>query len=212
MFGVLFLAVIFTTVFFTACKKSSPQPGTIACFTYSPLNVISGQQVTYYNCSKNTIYHKWYFGDGDSDLIYDTVIHEYQLPGDYRVELIVKDGNGQSGSTTQTIQVHNPNYPGVYSGILNCSFSGQVLDTITITPNGADSLVIDNLYKTGTSFYSNVYGGNAQIPAQVYNAGSGNCLLQGRLVLSADSQSLTISVINTTVGRREECSAIFTRQ
>ena len=78
-----------------------------ASFTYSPSNPLPLLAVTFHASASggSSLYsYSWDFGDGTT-ATGSSVNHSYLLPGAYTVTLTVKDANGQTVTTSQTITV-----------------------------------------------------------------------------------------------------------
>lgn len=89
----------------------------IANFSYQVTN-LNG----FFNAQPtNTTYYTWHFGDGDSAKVtYPNVIHIYQQPGTYTVELKVENGIGCKEEKDTNVLLQLPN--GV-KGIANSNFN-----------------------------------------------------------------------------------------
>ena len=78
-----------------------------ASFTYSPSNPLPLLAVTFTGSASggsSPYSYSWDFGDGTT-ATGASVSHSYLLPGSYTVTLTVKDANGQTVTTSQTITV-----------------------------------------------------------------------------------------------------------
>jgi PKD repeat protein len=86
-----------------------------ANFTFSPQSGHAPLDVTFDASGSSdpdgniTSYH-WNFGDGLSGSG-QTIVHSYEIPGQYTVQLTVTDNDGKTGSTSHTVIVEVPNKP-----------------------------------------------------------------------------------------------------
>jgi PKD repeat protein len=197
---------------FDSCKK----PATEACFSYTPAAPVIGAPDTFYNCSLTTISSKWYFGDGDSDVTNINGIHTYLNPGNYNVKLLNTDSAGKVGSTTQNITVAVPaitssNYVGTFTGSQVCTLTGTTNSSITIAANGYLGIYILNLYGISASLKGTINGLQGTIPPQIFNTGAGNMLLQGSITLSADYNTINLSLMVTSFGKTDNCQATLVK-
>ena len=188
----------------------------MACFVVSSNTVVIGQVDTFTNCSQNASSFQWYFGDGDTDLVNQSPAHTFSQPGTFAVKLVAIGNKGKTDNTSQNVTIGLPaytsaNYIGTYSGTESCSLSGNANLSITIAVNGYLSLYISNLYGTGKVFSGSVSGTTVNISAQLYNNGSGDAILEGTITQMPDN-SLTVSLIVTTFGKRDVCQANFIKQ
>jgi len=83
----------------------------VARFTYSPLNPLTSETVTFdaissYDLDGTIVSYKWNFGDGTT-ATGRKVTHSYPQDGSYTVKLTVTDDNGNINSKSQTITVLN---------------------------------------------------------------------------------------------------------
>jgi parallel beta-helix repeat protein len=84
----------------------------VACFTYTPLNPLVGQKVTFdasssYDPYGKIVSYKWNFGDGYTGTG-KIVTHTYSKAGQFTVKLTVTDNDGKSSSTSKTVTVVKP--------------------------------------------------------------------------------------------------------
>jgi hypothetical protein len=99
---------------FNISKALQIQPP-IALFTYSPLNPVVNETITF-NASEsydpdggNITKYEWDFGDGNiTNTIEPLITHFYALVGDYIVNLTITDDEGAMNSTNKTIIVYPP--------------------------------------------------------------------------------------------------------
>ena len=91
----------------------------VARFTYSPMNPLVGQPVTFdgtssYDPDGNIVSYQWDFdGDGTVDATGQVVYHSYVAPGTYNVRLVVTDDQGASDEEVKAVTVAAPNQPPV---------------------------------------------------------------------------------------------------
>ncbi len=71
----------------------------IACFTASDLVVGPGQNITFFNCSKNSGSFEWAFGDGNTATDINAV-HSFDKSGKYRIKLTAYAPDGEGFDTT----------------------------------------------------------------------------------------------------------------
>lgn len=89
--------------------------GPTASFVYSPTQPKVGEKVNF-NASGSTdpdgsiVSFQWDFGDGRSDSG-KTVTHKYRNAGTFTVVLVVQDNSGNSGTTSQTVNVSEGDSP-----------------------------------------------------------------------------------------------------
>jgi PKD repeat protein len=97
---------------FMQCYKGVGPTGPTAVFTWSPLNPISNQPVTF-NASQsyddkygNITSYSWIFGDGNTTTVTTPIIiHTFTSPGNYTVSLAVTDNNLLTNSTSSIIEI-----------------------------------------------------------------------------------------------------------
>lgn len=81
-----------------------------AAFSWTPSQPESGETVTF-DASRsedrngNIVDYKWFFGDSSSPGNGRTVQHSYSSTGDYDVQLVVTDSDGNTDSVTRTVPV-----------------------------------------------------------------------------------------------------------
>jgi PKD repeat protein len=97
---------------FMQCYKGLGPTGPTAVFTWSPLNPISNQPVTF-NASQsyddhygNITSYSWLFGDGNATTVTNPIIgHTFTSSGNYTVSLTVTDNNLLTNSTSSIIGI-----------------------------------------------------------------------------------------------------------
>ena len=88
--------------------------------------------------SVNIVSRKWYFGDGDSDIVNTNPVHLYAAVGAYPVTLVVTDANGCTNKIVKTINV-NP-LPNVnFSYTQACQGQTTFFKDLTVTKGGVIS-------------------------------------------------------------------------
>ncbi|RJS70404.1 PKD domain-containing protein, partial [Methanophagales archaeon] len=86
----------------------------IASFTYSPLNPVVNQTITFnasssYDPDGTIVKYEWDFGDGNiTSTTEETINHSYSEAGSYEVTLTVTDNDGATNSTTKIMTVSPP--------------------------------------------------------------------------------------------------------
>ncbi len=88
-----------------------------AAFIYNPFVVHPNEAVNFVNQSGGGSLASWEFGDGGQSTSFNT-IHEYQVPGNYTVQLTIRDQYGCSDDTLRTVVVvpwGDPFIPNVFS-------------------------------------------------------------------------------------------------
>jgi hypothetical protein len=97
---------------FIRCLRGTGPTGPVAIFTWSPLQPISNQPVTFnasqsYDDKYGTITsYAWGFGDGNTTTVSNPIVlHTFTSPGNYTVTLTVTDNNLQSDSTSHIINL-----------------------------------------------------------------------------------------------------------
>ena len=103
-------------------------------------------------------------------------------------------------------QLPSARFAGNFSGNEICLLNGNQTDTLHITATGASQISIANLYGLPKSTIGNVSNDSCVIVAQLDN----NYVIQGLLVLHNDT--IMLSLIATSFGREDKCTAILVKQ
>ncbi|MDB5284999.1 MAG: hypothetical protein JWO06_4074 [Bacteroidota bacterium] len=208
--GLYALLLISGFLFMNSCKKPPH-----ACFSPSSTNTYVEQTDTFTNCTQDAKSYKWNFGDSDSDFTDKSLTHVYHQPGTYKVLLVATGSNSASNSLSQNVVVSLPditsaNYIGTYTGTQSCSLTGDSTSNITIVANGYLNIRISNLYNTTGIANASITGNTATIPPQIFDTPSGKILLQGTMTLAGTT--ISIDLIATGFGKRDECQVVYIKQ
>jgi chitodextrinase len=79
--------------------------------------------------------YRWNFGDGNTGTG-QTIVHRYEIPGQYTVQLTVTDNDGKTGSTSHTVLVEPPNQPPA-AGFTFSPLKGLYPLTVTFDASGS---------------------------------------------------------------------------
>jgi|SRR6218665_3052981 len=94
-----FFAVI-TGAMFVACTKP------LACIGVNKTSAAVNEELTFTNCSENTHYVDWDFGDGSTEMGYDNqVIHKYTQAGNYTVKITAHSYEDRKKPDQQEISI-----------------------------------------------------------------------------------------------------------
>jgi PKD repeat protein len=191
------------------CKKPAPPGQPTACFNYSAATVTVGQPDTFTNCSNDTTFFLWSFGDGNTDRLGISPIHSYSTLGVDTVKLFTWYPGGDTATTSKIVNVvlSDTFYTGNYRGAESCTLAGTDSTGYTVTPNGPSGLLFSNLYNSGKSFTATYSGLNGTIPAQTFSTDS---QLLGNFTLSNDT--IYLSLIVTAFSFRDNCTGIYVKQ
>ncbi|MCH8329968.1 MAG: PKD domain-containing protein [Bacteroidetes bacterium] len=95
-----YLSALIAVTIFTACQKEPT-----ACFDASSTNILSGESISFTNCSNDAESYKWNFGDGNTSTS-ESPSNTYSTSGTYTVTLTALSKNGnKEHQTTMTITV-----------------------------------------------------------------------------------------------------------
>jgi len=138
----------------------------IANFTYSPLNPVVKQPITFnasssYDPDGNITKYDWDFGDG-AKASGDVVTHAYSSAGNYTVILTVTDNEGEKNSTSKTISV-------ITKGVIYVPDDYEKIQWAVDNATAGDTIIV----RDGT-YYENVVV-DKQLTIKSEN-GSDNCI------------------------------------
>jgi len=141
----------------------------IANFTYSPLNPVVKQPITFnasssYDPDGNITKYDWDFGDG-AKASGDVVTHAYSPAGDYTVILTVTDNEGAKNSMSKTISV-------ITKGVIYVPDDYEKIQWAVDNASDGDTIIV----RDGT-YYENVFV-DKQLMIKSEN-GSDNCIVNG---------------------------------
>lgn len=88
--------------FFMACTDEDPStPDAEACFEYAPeTDIMTGDEITFTNCSENATTYGWDFGDGDISTE-ENPTHTYEVGGEYTIKMVA--ANETSADSVSTV-------------------------------------------------------------------------------------------------------------
>lgn len=159
----------------------------IANFTYSPLNPVVNQTITFnasssYDPDGNITSYEWDFGDGNiTNTTEETINHSYSEAGSYLVNLTVTNDDGATNSTTKEITVQPAPDTTPPASIFNLqNTTGQTWINWTWTnPPDADfnytMVYLNGTWQTNTSYP--FYNATNLTPNTVYEIGIQTSLL-----------------------------------
>lgn len=97
-------SLLLAVAVFTACEKEElPTAG----FTYSPMEIIQWDEVSFTNTSDKADSYSWDFGDGSVASTEESPTHQYTVPGTYTVTLTATNADGDK-SVMQDLTVSAP--------------------------------------------------------------------------------------------------------
>ena len=157
-----FSLFIWATLLLAGCAKEP-----LAFFSVDATNPLkTGLPIQMINYSVDATSYEWDFGDGTTSTE-ESPTHTYNQPGIYTVTLKAKSGNKENIKTKVfNISLNaNPMFVGTYDVTDNCSTSGTLFYTITITDEGIN-IAINNLKNRGITLQAQTFNSNFNIPAQ----------------------------------------------
>ncbi|UPT66362.1 MAG: PKD domain-containing protein [Sphingobacteriales bacterium JAD_PAG50586_3] len=157
-----FLLVVFSIALLAGCAKEP-----LAFFnidTTNPLKV--GVPIEMINYSVDARSYVWDFGDGTTSTE-ESPTHTYSQPGMYTVTLTAQSGKKENVKTRllNVTENTNPFFVGTYNVNDNCSISGPLNYTLTITDGGIN-IAINNLKNSGIQLQAQTFNNNFNIPSQ----------------------------------------------
>ncbi|MFW5805858.1 MAG: PKD domain-containing protein [Bacteroidales bacterium] len=156
--NVLLLTAMLSFVYlFSSCKKDEPEPQAkdpVSSFEYE-ISQENYREVSFENLSQNATSYSWDFGDGETS-VDENPTHTYAEAGDYTVELIAFNDDGETNSKNQDITITEP------EGSLIADFDYTVED---------NAVSFENLSQNATSYSWDFGDGNTsteETPTHTY--------------------------------------------